>query len=196
MPISGRRLQLLEAATRVTAAGGLRRLTHRAVDAEAGVPEGSTSGYYRTRIALLTALTEYVADVMRETVEALSQRLADLGDGVRGGEQVDRLADEVVALLASFLERPDIVSVQAELALEAMRTPDLRRIFDTWRAELVEIVTGIGETVGSPEPAERAEITVGAFQGLLTTSLMRPADERAAYLEAGARRLVGLLLRP
>ena len=35
--------------------GGLRGLTHRAVDAEAGLPEGSCSAYMRTRVALLTA---------------------------------------------------------------------------------------------------------------------------------------------
>lgn len=196
MPPSARRQQLLEAATRVVARGGLRRLTHRAVDAEAGVPEGSTSGYSRTRLALLTALTEHVAGVLTTTVEDLGDQLAQLG-GEDGREiPVEAVADEVVALLGAFIERPDIASVQAELTLEAMRTPQLRQIFDSWRAGLVEIVTRIGVSVNTPHAAERAETTVAAFQGLLITSLMRPESERLDYVATGSRQLVALLLGP
>ena len=42
--LSPRMRLILESATRVVAAGGMRGLTHRAVDAEAGLPQGSTSG--------------------------------------------------------------------------------------------------------------------------------------------------------
>ncbi len=47
---------LLDPAIEVVAAEGLRGLTHRAVDARAGLSAGSTSYYYRTRIALLEAV--------------------------------------------------------------------------------------------------------------------------------------------
>ena len=47
---------LLDAAIRVLGSGGPRQLTHRAVDAEAGVPVGSTSNYFRTREALVDAV--------------------------------------------------------------------------------------------------------------------------------------------
>src|SRR6478735_1363909 len=60
IPFTPRQQQLLAAAARVVARSGLRGLTHRAVDAEAGLPEGSCSAYMRTRVALLTRLTEYV----------------------------------------------------------------------------------------------------------------------------------------
>ena len=51
---STRERVLLAAAVRVLATGGLRGLTHRAVDSEAGLPQGSCSAYMRTRLALLT----------------------------------------------------------------------------------------------------------------------------------------------
>jgi len=45
-----------DAAVTVLARDGLRGLTHRAVDAEAGLPAGSTSNCFRSRAALLEAV--------------------------------------------------------------------------------------------------------------------------------------------
>ena len=56
--------------------GGLRGLTHRAVDREAGLPEGSCSAYLRTRQALVLALTEYVAEGLTGDCEHLAGDLA------------------------------------------------------------------------------------------------------------------------
>ena len=50
-----RRDAIADAAIHLVATRGLRGLTHRAVDAEAGLPPGSTSYYLSTRKALLTA---------------------------------------------------------------------------------------------------------------------------------------------
>ena len=58
LAFSPRQEQLLSAGVRVVAHSGLRGLTHRAVDAEAGLPQGSCSAYMRTRLALLTRLTD------------------------------------------------------------------------------------------------------------------------------------------
>ena len=49
---------IADAAIHLVATRGLRGLTHRAVDAEAGLPPGSTSYYLRTRNALLTACVQ------------------------------------------------------------------------------------------------------------------------------------------
>src|SRR3954451_17005794 len=78
---TGRQEQLLTAATHVVARGGLRGLTHRAVDAEAGLPEGSCSAVMRTRLALLTRLTEYVTARFALDIQDLTQRIEDhVGD--------------------------------------------------------------------------------------------------------------------
>src|SRR4051812_15692979 len=72
-----RRMELLlEAALHVVAGHGLRGLTHRAVDREAGLPEGSCSAYLRTRRALVTALTSYVATGVTHDCEQLARDLS------------------------------------------------------------------------------------------------------------------------
>ncbi|WP_234038673.1 hypothetical protein [Micromonospora coerulea] len=43
----------------------MRALTHRAVDARAGVPAGTTSAYLRTRQALIEAVVRRLADLDR-----------------------------------------------------------------------------------------------------------------------------------
>ena len=74
-PLSPRMELLLTAALHVVAEHGLRGLTHRAVDREAGLPEGSCSAYLRTRKALVLALTQYVANSLADDVEVLAADL-------------------------------------------------------------------------------------------------------------------------
>ena len=58
MESMGRRDDLVDAALLVLAEGGLKGLTHRAVDAKAGLPSGSTANLFRTRDSLVRALLE------------------------------------------------------------------------------------------------------------------------------------------
>jgi DNA-binding transcriptional regulator YbjK len=58
-----RRRDLCDAAIRVLAEHGSRGLTHGQVDRVAGVPEGTTSYYYRTRAALLRGVGKRVAEI-------------------------------------------------------------------------------------------------------------------------------------
>lgn len=53
-----RRQALSDAAATVLGREGLRGLTHRAVDAEAGAPTGTTSNYFRSRADLVDAAAE------------------------------------------------------------------------------------------------------------------------------------------
>jgi DNA-binding transcriptional regulator YbjK len=64
-----RRTELMDAALAVVAEKGMKGLTHRAVDAAAHLPEGTTSNYYRNRAALVEA----VLDRMLELDAALLQ---------------------------------------------------------------------------------------------------------------------------
>src|SRR5664279_596003 len=60
--MSDRENRLLDAAIHVLGTGGMRRLTHRAVDAGAGLPVGSTSNRFRTRDALLSAVLRRILE--------------------------------------------------------------------------------------------------------------------------------------
>lgn len=93
---------MLDAAIEVLAEGGMRRLTHRAVDERAGLPAGATSNVCRTRAALVGAVLGRVVERELEVWDATVT-----GSAARGGLEgfadavatlVDRLAHEQPAL--------------------------------------------------------------------------------------------------
>jgi AcrR family transcriptional regulator len=72
--MASRREELLDAAITVLGERGIHALTHRTVDATAGLPAGSTSNHFRTRDALLNAVVERFADRERAAWEDLARR--------------------------------------------------------------------------------------------------------------------------
>lgn len=173
--LSPRRQELVDAAVRVVARSGLRGLTHRAVDAEAGLPEGSASAYLRTRLALLTALVEHVARQLQTDVAATA---VDLEREI----EPEAVTDCVVRLLVRWVEHPDLMVVSAELMLEAMRQPELMATYRPWRDGLVALVEATIRAHGRDESQARAGAVVAALEGVLTAALLQPEAERAAYL--------------
>src|SRR6266568_1654337 len=67
----GRRPLLADAAITILARDGGRGLTHRAVDREARVPEGTTKNYYPTRHTILEAAAHRMAEHHRAAVDQL-----------------------------------------------------------------------------------------------------------------------------
>src|SRR3954452_20690742 len=113
--LTPRRRELLAAALQVVAADGLRGLTHRAVDRRAGLPEGTCSAYFRTREALQTGLTQYVAGRCGADVAALSHDLAQHPLGGTGVPEV--VVDLTVAAFESWLEEPELLLARIELSM-------------------------------------------------------------------------------
>src|ERR1700746_4041435 len=70
--MTSRRQALLDAAIEVLGERGMRALTHRAVDAEAGVAAGSTANYFPTREALLEAIVERVSAAERDRFDEMA----------------------------------------------------------------------------------------------------------------------------
>ena len=68
-----RRPLLADAAIAVLARDGGRGLTHRAVDREAHVPEGTTKNYHPTRQSLLEAVAARMADTHRAALDRLRE---------------------------------------------------------------------------------------------------------------------------
>jgi DNA-binding transcriptional regulator YbjK len=60
-----------DAGVRLIARGGIRALTHRAVDTEAGLPPGSTTYYAKTRRDLTALLVNRLADYTQQDLEGL-----------------------------------------------------------------------------------------------------------------------------
>lgn len=173
--LSPRRRDILTAATTVLARQGNRGLTHRAVDREAGIPEGSSSAYFRTRDALLGALGDFVADRMAVDVEALGVRLA----GCPGDHE--RAVAEVSRLFSRWLDEPDLLTARLELTVAATRDPGLAARFTQWRDDLVAMVREVLATAGKDGGAS-ADALVAALDGVLLASLLQPARRRRRFV--------------
>lgn len=185
---SERQQDLLEAGVRVVAVAGLRGLTHRAVDAEAGLPQGTCSAYMRTRLALMTRLTEYVVHLLATDIDALT------ADIEAHGADPDHTLRATSAVLRDWLGRPELLVARMELSLESTRRPDLATIVRSHGDRLVHVVqSAVARTHPEWSPAEtrlRAGTLVAALDGVLLRSLRDPAEQRAAGLDAA----VGLLM--
>ena len=181
--LSPRRREILAAATTVLARQGNRGLTHRAVDREAGLSEGSSSAYFRTREALLSALGDFVADQLSADVDALGRRLASCpGDH-------DRAVGEVSGLFARWLGRPDLLAARLELTVAATRDPAIADRFRTWRDDLVSMVREVMQAAGK-EGGASPETLVAALDGVLLASLVLPARRRRAFVSESVEQLL------
>ncbi|KRE93691.1 hypothetical protein ASG76_14775 [Nocardioides sp. Soil774] len=181
--LSPRRREILAAATTVLAQQGNRGLTHRAVDREAGLPEGSSSAYFRTREALIGALGDFVAARLAVDVQALGSRLASCpGDH-------ERAVSEVSRLFSRWLDQPDLLAARLELSVAATRDPSLAERFALWRADLVGMVRDVLARSGKDEGAS-AETLVAALDGVLLASLLLPARRRRAFVGESVEQLL------
>lgn len=181
---TGRRAELLEAAVDVVADLGLRGLTHRSVDARAGLPEGTCSAYFRSREALLVGLAEHVAAMMSRDVDEMAAVATTHAD------DTEALAREATDLLLRWLERPQVVRTQGELSLEAVRRPELMKVFQNWRAGLDTLVAGISEAGGSADAAVRASVVVAALEGVLGSATRMPQNKRKTFVRAAVPMIV------
>ena len=182
-PLTPRMQTILEAATRVVATRGMRGLTHRAVDTEAGLPQGSTSGYLRTRMALMTALTEFIAARLIDTVEVLAGRQ-------QAGEEDATVIESALDVFAEWLREPDALIAKTELTQEATREPEVAAAMEPARARIEGIVGQI-LTVAEVEDVETStQAIIAAMEGVLYAALSRPAAEREAFVRDVGRRII------
>ncbi len=155
-----RREQLLDAAIAVLGEQGVRHLTHRAVDARAGLPAGSASNYFRSRDALLGAVIGRFAERERAAWEAIADRARP------------RTPAELAAGLALFLRRatgPDRVLTLARFALfvEVGLRPELQGVLGATAAEIRGWGARWLAAVGSPEPERHCQLVLNHLDGML-----------------------------
>ena len=189
---SARQDQLLAAAVRVVGHAGLRGLTHRAVDSEAGLPQGSTSAYMRTRLALLTRLTEYVAAHFAADLAELTGRIEEHLD-VEG-----YAAQQTSAMLRSWLQHPELLLVRTELTLEGSRQPAVAKITLAQSERLVAIVEHALLSAGTEQAQARlrAVTLTASIDGVLLRALREPPERRTDVLGACVELLMGTLVGP
>lgn len=166
-----RKEKAADAAIEVIADGGMRELTHRAVDARAGLPAGSTSSCYRSRSALLRG----VLDRLVEQQEDMLARWPVTGWRNDTPAERERVVDMLTDLLTYWLGEGRAHSrARLEMYLDAVRRPELRpyleaastRFLDRTRAGLID--GGLTDVDAS------ARLILAQLDGILFDALARP----------------------
>lgn len=194
-----RRTLIADSAIEVVARDGVRALTHRAVDSEAGLPSGSTSYYCRTRSQLIGLTVDRLTALLRGYVEVSG--IQDLRSS-DADDVLTTLTDMIAGLLADY---------RGELAARWALVVELTGELDTTDlvASLLDPsdLSGALESAGLRHPDTAALDLLTVFEGLLwerTVGRLAGAEldaERDADLlgsvlarheHRGARNLFGL----
>jgi DNA-binding transcriptional regulator YbjK len=129
-----RRRELCDAAINVLAEHGSRGLTHGQVDRYAGVPDGTTSYYYRTRAALLRGVGKRVADIDVANLRSVSDEPLD------PQAPFSHLARLVI--MQSHGEGLALNRARHELLLSAARDPDLAETSQEFIGRIIAMAHG------------------------------------------------------
>ncbi len=159
---------MCDAAIRLLADDGTKGLSHLKVDRRAGVPDGTTSFYFRTRSALLRAAAERLAELDLADL----QSVAHSSDG-RGDNLFPSRLSQVVIQAGS---QPQLFRTKArsELTMQATRDPALATILQQATDEFTklhrEILVQLMPRGAELEPAvveDLSNVTLTFINGLL-----------------------------
>lgn len=180
---------------------GLRGLTHRAVDEEAGLPQGSTSNHARTRAALLETTVRRLA--VREAEVLTPAEMPFTGGDTSQAEEREltpgALANLVALALHRYLthHRPLLVA-RYELALEATRRPELRACYDSTGASSFGVpLTAMLTAAGSTDPRRHTLVLLSWCDGVLfscTAGTFNAEPPTKAELRASLREILAGML--
>lgn len=184
-----RRRALCDAAIQVLADQGSRGLTHGQVDRQAGMPDGTTSYYYRTREALLRGVGKRVAEIDIANLQSVSDEPAN--------------PDAPFAHLARLTLRQAtgeglaLNRARHELLLRAARDPDLAAISQEFVARINEMaqaaIAHLQPQSDDPDMLEAQTTAVTTFlAGVFTRlvagdSAINDAEQLSRLLQAVAK---------
>ncbi|MEW2630790.1 TetR family transcriptional regulator [Streptomyces sp. NPDC048389] len=182
-----RRTALLDAAIEVLAREGSRGLTLRAVDAEAGVPTGTSSNYFTHRAQML-------GQIMKRTHERLTpdpDRLAETLSAPPDHQLVARLLREVHERMEG--DRSSCLAM-LELRLEGTRRPELGA--ELGRILAAELEDNIRFHLDKGLPGDRTDVVLlyVAVHGMIVDDLTVPtvlAGQTPALIDQLTTRLLG-----
>ncbi|AZZ48228.1 TetR family transcriptional regulator [Rathayibacter rathayi] len=172
---SERRRRIGDAGVTVIARDGIRKLTHRSVDEQSGLPVGSTSYYARTRRQLLALIVDRLAEYTTEDLAGL--RLPTVLDAQGGAEVVQVF----LHLLAS---RDDAQAARFGLLFELRHDDELRRALTVGapvRVPLLLAAESLLKALGITNATSAAPDLVAVVDAVLMYS-----TSRAAPVDAGA----------
>lgn len=188
-PAPARRTLLADAALGVLADAGMRGLTHRAVDAAAGLPTGTTSAYFRTRSALLTGLVLRLVEIDQAELRAAAEHAPALRTPA---DLVQGLAVLVAARTSGEGRRRSLARYAC--VLESVRDPELRAILVPRRNPAREAVRSFLAERGVTDPETRTLTLLACVDGLVLDRVVA-ADRAPGAVRDEIEGLVAAALR-
>lgn len=188
-----RRGLICDAALELAADGGNHAVTHQGIDARLGLAKGSTSYYYRTRRALVTAVIAHLAERSR----ARFSQVPPLAVPVTVDAAVEVIADQLETLV---VERRRDVLARYALTADAAADDELRdalascffsvpaatalfdALFGAMSDALVGAVAPPRESQGALDPESAARDLIVLLEGLVFDCTLGP---RPAPTEPG-----------
>jgi DNA-binding transcriptional regulator YbjK len=185
--MANRRNEILDAAIAVLGESGIHALTHRAVDAAAGLPAGSTSNHFRTRDALLNAVVERFAARERANWDDIAAKVCPT---------TPRELAEALTVFAQESAGPQrtLTNARHAILVQAAIHPPLRAQLTETGSRVRAWFTNWVRVVGSTDPERDAPIIMNYWAGLVLHQLANPdpAFDPSAEITA----LVTTLIRP
>ena len=177
--MTSRRIEILDAAISVLGESGMHGLTHRSVDAAAGLPAGSTSNHFRTRDALLCAVVERFADRERANWEEIATRMCPTTPR--------ELADALTAFAKDATgPQRSLTLARYAILIEAAINPSLRAQLLHTGSRVNDWFTNWVRIAGSTRPELDAPIIMNYGTGVVLHDLAipDPAFDPSAQLTA------------
>ncbi|MEU6202527.1 TetR/AcrR family transcriptional regulator [Micromonospora musae] len=176
-----RQERLLDAAIGILGSQGVRALTHRAVDAAAAVPTGSTANYFKTRDALIGAVVDRFAERDRATWQAIA-------GFVRPTTKAE-LAAALIAYVHRALDHERATTVaRYGLFVEAALRPELQERLAEAAGAIRTWGMGWLRAIGSTDPEGECTAILDYLDGVIFHQLAFPGP--VEQLEVAVMRAV------
>jgi DNA-binding transcriptional regulator YbjK len=172
--------RIARAAVVVLGRKGAEGLTHRAIDRQARLPEGSTSNVFRTRAALMGAVCEYLTerdlDQLREAAAALASS-ADM--------TMEKASRALADVIQQWSEADAVATcARLELFLAARRDAEIAGNLARGRAALRDFTASWLGSISRGRELHLAGL-MALVEGLTIAQLLHPATKLTrAELEA------------
>lgn len=185
--MAGRREVLLDAAIQVIGERGVHGLTHRTLDAAAGLPSGSTSNHFRTRSALLDAVVARFAARERANWEELAATTCPT------------TPEELAGTMAEFARQATgphrtLTLARYAILVEAAVQPELRAQLTATGTRVNAWFTNWLRIAGSADPDRHAPVLMNHWTGIVLHELAIPDPAFDQYPQIET--LVTTLVRP
>jgi AcrR family transcriptional regulator len=164
-PPSDRPVRIADAAIELIATSGLHAVTHRAIDAHLGYPQGTTSYYARTRAELLARATELLAERFDSEIDVTAL------DGVSSDDEAIAV---IVGMMGRLREAETDRIAHYVLTIELRNDPGLAPLLGASspaRLAMHRMTASLIERCGYADVDENASGLLSLLNGLMLASL-------------------------